>query len=200
MALTLIIGGARSGKSELAQRLAAASGAPVTFIATMEPLDDEVRRRIDIHRAARPAAWRTIEEPLDVAEALANRAGSGDCALIDCLTLWIANILMRALGDSDRVPASSIEAAIEAARTQVDRLVQACDERRGPTIIVSNEVGLGVVPPYPLGRAFRDAMGAANARVATRAARVLQCTAGLVLDLRAAGAVPIAEFAADTGA
>lgn len=193
MALTLIIGGARSGKSELAQRLAVSSGRPVVFVATMQPLDDEVRSRITTHRAARPAEWRTIEEPLDLPAALESIA-NGRVVVIDCLTLWTSNMLMSDLGEAVDTPADKIEAAVSHAVERAAGLATWCARYEGDVIVVSNEVGLGVVPPYPLGRAFRDALGATNASFATEADRVLQCTAGMVLDLRALGASSVEQF------
>ncbi len=169
--LTLVTGGARSGKSRYAQSLLEGSAA-VTFIATAEALDDDMRRRIASHRAQRPASWSTVEAPRDLAAALRD-VSPEQPIIVDCLTLWVSNLLLGA--DEDVVelgepwyPADEVEAALEALR-----------HRRGPTVVVTNEVGLGVVPPTGLGRAYRDALGRVNQRVAEVAGRVVLLVAGI---------------------
>lgn len=148
MALTVLLGGARSGKSRLALELAAASGAPVTFLATGEARDDEMAERIERHRAERPVGWSTVEEPYAIEEAL-GRIDPGHTVVLDCLTLWAANALER---DGD--PESVLESAASAAAVAA--------ERRGLTVAISNEVGLGVVPATELGRIYRDLLGSVN--------------------------------------
>lgn len=166
MALTLLLGGARSGKSALAERLAAASGAPVSVIATARGGSDGMDERIARHRADRPPAWRTIEEPADLAGALAG-AGPG-CVIVDCLTVWVGN-LMHEGHSPEAIEARSREvAAIAAARLEA-------------TIVVSNEVGMGVHPATEIGMAYRDLLGRVNAAWAGRAARVLLLVAGRVV-------------------
>lgn len=189
--LTLIIGGARSGKSELALRLAHASGRDVLFVATMEPRDDELRERVARHRSERPAAWRTVEAPRDLVAALEREARPGDFAVIDCITLWVSNMLTSALPDADDIDPAAAARAVEAARAQADALAAWCEGFPGDVAAVTNEVGAGVVPAYPLGRVFRDAMGTANAALAERAQRVFAMTAGLAVDLKAIGARPL---------
>jgi adenosylcobinamide kinase/adenosylcobinamide-phosphate guanylyltransferase len=193
--LTLIIGGARSGKSDLATRLAAASRAPVLVLATMQPGDDEMRARIEAHRAARPAAWRTVEEPLRVVDALRDRARAGDTVILDCLTLWVSNLLIDALPGPDEASIEALTSACETAVEMVGRLAMWTEGHAGDVIVVSNEVGLGLVPPYPLGRVFRDALGAANRVLAERAGRVYATVAGLAVELKALGAVPLNDAA-----
>ena len=180
--LTLVLGGARSGKSELALRLATASGRPVLYVATARAGDDEMARRIDAHRAQRPPAWRTVEEPLRVVEALeAARVGPEGFVVVDCLTLWASNLMLAGAAEDD--------IAAVAARLVRWRANAGC-----ALCVVSNEVGLGLVPDTALGRAYRDALGRANATLAAAAGRVLLAVAGLALELSAAGARPIAEF------
>jgi adenosylcobinamide kinase/adenosylcobinamide-phosphate guanylyltransferase len=170
--LTLILGGARSGKSTLAERLAA-QYARVTYLATAQALDDEMAARIVKHRADRPAHWRTVECPLDPAAALREHAADTDCFLLDCLTLLVSNLLL------------ADEAGAEAGiRRATDALLTAYRETGADLILVSNEVGLGLVPAYPLGRAYRDVLGKANQRLAAVADRVYLLVAGLPLDVK----------------
>ncbi|HJM89211.1 MAG TPA: bifunctional adenosylcobinamide kinase/adenosylcobinamide-phosphate guanylyltransferase [Dehalococcoidia bacterium] len=174
-----VTGGARSGKSRYAERLALETTLDVVYIATMEPHDDELRQRVERHRADRPATWQTIEAPLDPAAAL--RSIDGDaCALLDCLSLWVANRLM-ALGDE---PSSEVVGELESGLQQdVDALIAAAEGRSAPTVIVTNEVGSGVVPEYALGRIYRDLLGLTNQRVAARATRAWLMASGRALEL-----------------
>jgi adenosyl cobinamide kinase/adenosyl cobinamide phosphate guanylyltransferase len=159
MALTLLIGGARSGKSSLAVRLASETGAPVVFVATAEARDAEMEARIARHRAERPAGWQTVEEPIDLHAAIES-ASPAACVVVDCLSLWVANLLEQGSDPDLRVPL-----------------------RNGPTIAVSNEVGLGVVPATPLGRAYRDVLGRVNAAWAAAADEAYFVIAGKALRL-----------------
>jgi adenosylcobinamide kinase/adenosylcobinamide-phosphate guanylyltransferase len=193
MNTTLIIGGARSGKSALALRLAAASERPVLFVATMEAGDDELLDRIRAHRSERPAQWRTIEAPLRPLEAIIELAQSGDFVVLDCVTLWVSNVLVRELPEDGADPAKLREITACLVR-EVARLDEWARTFAVELAVVTNETGLGVVPAYPLGRAFRDALGAVNAQLARRFDRVLSVTAGLALDVKAAGARPIDDF------
>lgn len=147
MGLTVLLGGARSGKSRLAVELAAASGAPVTFVATGEAGDEEMAARIADHRRERPEGWTTVEEPLEL-EAALRSADPAHTLVVDCLTLWTANALARE--DPAAVLADATSAAACAAG------------RDGLTIAVSNEVGLGIVPLEPLSRTYRDLLGSVN--------------------------------------
>ena len=155
--VTFVLGGARSGKSRYAEALVQAHPAPWTYVATGRAWDGEMRARIAEHRSARPPGWRTMEAPLDLAGALATPAP----ALVDCLTLWVTNLLM-----DDRLP-------------DWPALLAALDARAAPTVIVSNEIGLGIVPDNALARRFRDAAGRLHQQVAARADSAVFMVAGL---------------------
>ena len=168
-AITLVLGGARSGKSAWAEAHAMRSGSSPVYLATAEAGDDEMAARIAHHRARRGARWATVEEPLELAAALADWARPDRVVLVDCLTLWLANLM-----DAERDPEGEAE-----------RLVATLAGLRGPVLLVSNEVGLGIVPDNPLARAFRDASGRLNQRVAAAAQHVVFLAAGLPLTLKA---------------
>ena len=170
MSLTFLLGGARSGKSTLATELASSSGARVTVIATGEARDDEMAARIASHRAERPAAWRTVEEPLELEAALA-AVPAESAVIVDCLSLWVANLIER--GDDD----GEVEAFSE-------RVADVARKRMPPTIVVSNEVGLGIVPASPLGRRYRDVLGRVNAQWAAVADEAALVVAGRKLRLQ----------------
>ena len=169
MGFVLILGGARAGKSGFAERLASASGLPVTLIATAAALDSEMVERIERHRALRPQAWSTVEEPLDLSRAMTVVADP--CFLIvDCLTLWVSNLLHAARG-SEEIGVLAVAAAQQLAA------------RRGA--VVSNEVGLGIVPANELARTFRDSLGRVNTVFADCAERSMLMVAGRVVELDA---------------
>lgn len=169
--LTLFTGGARSGKSTAAVRRAIAGGAPVAFLATGEAGDDEMAVRIARHRAERPAAWTTVEAPVAVVDALEARP-DGETVIVDCLTLWVANLV--AAGWDDERVVGGAEALARAARARV-----------GDTIVVTNEVGSGLVPMAPESRRYRDLLGTVNARVAVGADEAYLIVAGRALVLGA---------------
>jgi len=179
----LILGGVRSGKSDLAQKLAHSLGEKrVLFLATATAGDDEMRRRIAAHQAGRPAGWRTLEEPLHLADALAAHLGTAKVVVLDCVTLWVSNILGATSPDGGETPDQEAAAAL-----MLDELGALHDWHRGSDaslIVVSNEVGMGLVPPYPSGRAYRDLLGTANQFLATRAGEVLLTIAGIPVDLK----------------
>jgi adenosyl cobinamide kinase/adenosyl cobinamide phosphate guanylyltransferase len=168
--LSLVLGGARSGKSRYAEGLIASLPppwhAPWTYVATAEPGDAEMTERIAAHRARRGAAWRTIEAPRDLPSSL--QAAGGAPALVDCLTLWLSNQML-ACADID---------------AQMQHLEQALAAAAAPVVMVANEVGSGIVPDHPLGRRFRDMQGVLNQRIAARADRVVLMVAGLPLALK----------------
>jgi adenosylcobinamide kinase / adenosylcobinamide-phosphate guanylyltransferase len=165
---TLVLGGARSGKSRYAERLVEAAAAGGTYCATAEARDAEMAARIARHQARRGPFWRTVEEPLALAAAIAAEAAPDRPLLIDCLTLWLSNLMLAG---------RPVEAETEA-------LVAALRLARGPVVMVANEVGMGLVPQTPLGRRFRDAAGRLNQEVAATADRVVFVAAGLPLLLK----------------
>ncbi|MET1078046.1 MAG: bifunctional adenosylcobinamide kinase/adenosylcobinamide-phosphate guanylyltransferase [Pseudomonas sp.] len=166
----LILGGARSGKSRLAERLASDSGWPVTYIATSQALDGEMSERVAEHRARRPAAWGLVEEPLALARVLTEQAAEGRCLLVDCLTLWLTNLLL--LDDGSRLLAER------------EALLACLDELPGRLLLVSNETGLGVVPLGELTRRYVDQAGWLHQALAARCERVIFTVAGLPMVLK----------------
>ena len=167
--ITLVLGGARSGKSRYAEELALSRPPPRYYLATAEARDQEMAERIRVHRVRRAEAWITLEEPLDLPGILARHAAAPDASLlVDCLTLWLSNLM-----GAGRDP----EAA-------TGDLLAACEAVTGHVIFVANEVGLGIVPENALARAFRDHAGRLNQAVAARAERVVFVAAGLPMVLK----------------
>lgn len=169
MELTVLVGGARAGKSSLAQAMGVASGLPVTLIATATAHDDDMHDRIVRHRADRPASWTTVEEPRDLAGAL-DAAEAGHLVVVDCLTLWTANLLL---------DGATRDHVLGAARRAVD----AARARTAPVVVVTNEVGLGVVPATGLGVRYRDLHGEVNRAWCDAADRAFLVVAGRTLAL-----------------
>ena len=165
--LTLVLGGARSGKSRYAENLIAALPPPWTFVATAEAGDAEMAERIAVHRLRRGKDWQTVEAPHDLSTALAAISGEAP-TVVDCLTLWLSNHMLA-------------EADLEA---EIARLEAALDSRRAPVVLVSNEVGFGIVPDNKLARRFRDLQGRLNQQMAARADRVVLMVAGLPIAVK----------------
>ncbi len=178
----LIIGGARSGKSALAEARAGECGGEVIYIATAQAHDAEMARRIAHHRQRRPAAWECVEEPLYLADRLEKLAAPGRCLLVDCLTLWLSNLLFagRAAAQAEAGEPVDCPLLYEETTALVDVLPRLC----GSMILVSNEVGWGIVPMHPVSRLFADEQGRLNQRVATACDRVTLVAAGLPLRLK----------------
>jgi len=168
--LQLILGGARSGKSRLAEKLASESGLDVIYIATSQPLDGEMTQRVALHRARRPDTWGLVEEPLELARVLKENAGQGRCLLVDCLTLWLTNLLM--LDDPQRLA------------QEREALLDCLAQLPGEIIFVSNETGLGVVPLGELTRRYVDEAGWLHQALAERCQRVVFTVAGLPMTLK----------------
>jgi adenosylcobinamide kinase/adenosylcobinamide-phosphate guanylyltransferase len=169
---SLILGGARSGKSRLAEAIIERENKPAVYVATAQARDDEMAARIAAHQARRGAVWRTEEIPLDLAHGLSGLLKAEDPILVDCLTLWLSNILL-----ADRDAEAEIEALVEA-------MTAAIEPARAPLVLVSNETGLGIVPENDLARRFRDLSGIMNQRIAAMADNVLLVAAGLPLALK----------------
>jgi len=167
---TLILGGARSGKSALAERLAMESAHEVVYIATAQAHDEEMAARIAHHRAQRPPHWLSVEEPLALADALQAHARPGRCVLVDCLTLWLSNLLGHP--DSERF------------KRERDALLHLLPTLKGQVLLVSNEVGLGVVPMGELTRRFVDEAGRLHQLLAAQCERVVLVVAGLPMPLK----------------
>jgi adenosylcobinamide kinase / adenosylcobinamide-phosphate guanylyltransferase len=228
--VTLILGGARSGKSALAEKLAAlraGDAGKVLYVATLQPFDSEMRDRIVQHKASRPASWRTLETPFNLADDLTNGWQGEQIVLLDCLTLWTSNLLLRESEldrnfieenamygeiyddqppqlETDREenitsdlqmtapprpqPRSSVPpdyARLEMRiMADIERVVKFASDKNCGLLIVSNEVGMGLVPPYPLGRVYRDMLGRANQRLAALADEVFIVFAGIPVELK----------------
>lgn len=180
--LVLVTGGARSGKSRFAERLAAESGRATWYVATMQPLDDELAARVARHRARRPVGWSTVEEPLDLAGAL-RAAPPGTTVLIDCLGLWVSNLLFAGEGP-DGWTTGDWERWVDACVARARGAAELLGEREGLSVVVTNEVGLGIVPGDALSRWYRDALGLVNQEFASRATRAFLVVAGLEVQLR----------------
>ncbi|MGC1453922.1 MAG: bifunctional adenosylcobinamide kinase/adenosylcobinamide-phosphate guanylyltransferase [Nitrospirota bacterium] len=166
-----ITGGARSGKSSFAEKLAGAQTGKRAYLATAQALDPEMAARIEKHRKDRDTAWDTYEEPIAVAELLKKLSGRYDLVLLDCLTLWLSNVMAHTDGD-------------DAVTSRSEALVTAIKEFNGACIIVSNEVGLGIVPDNPLARRFRDFAGILNQQVALAAHEVYFTAAGIPVKIK----------------
>ncbi|MFH1183553.1 MAG: bifunctional adenosylcobinamide kinase/adenosylcobinamide-phosphate guanylyltransferase [Chloroflexota bacterium] len=174
--LTFIIGGARSGKSAHAERLAEQGRGQVLYIATAQPLDEEMRSRIAAHRQRRSIQWQTLELPTDVGKHVLAHPQHAEVVVLDCLTLLVSNRLLQAAPDANHPAEITARLMVE---QEVETLLKAIEASRSHWLVVSNEVGQGVVPAYPMGRLFRDMLGWANKQMAKRADEVLWMVAGI---------------------
>ena len=170
--VTFIFGGARSGKSRLSQKLGESMHGKRLFIATAQPLDDEMKQRIESHRLARGKNWKTIEEPIEISKVIWENRKEYGLILIDCLTIWISNLLKRFEGDEEKI--------LEEVR-RLEEAIKGSDVR---FIIVSNEVGMGIVPDNKLARQFRDLLGIINQRMADLSDRVILMVSGIPMILK----------------
>lgn len=176
--ITLILGGARSGKSSYAERLAEDAGKSVTFIATAQALDDEMSTRIQKHRLERPPGWQTFEVPYGIASCISDI--KSNVVILDCITLLVSNLLMQFVKD-DIVEEASF---MQAVQKEINELADLLREQNRQWFIISNEVGLGLVPAYQMGRIYRDALGWANQRLAREADHVLFMVAGIPMTVK----------------
>ncbi len=173
---TFVLGGARSGKSSYAEKLTTEYGGNVLYVATAQAWDDEMATRIATHQAERPAHWRTLEAPKQTGRAITTAlTPATDVVLLDCLTLLASNVIIQL---SEPI---AVAEATKVLMDEVEELLAAYQQSHCAWVVVSNEVGLGVVPPYPLGRVYRDALGRANQRMAAAADKVVFMVSGLAM-------------------
>lgn len=183
--IELVIGGARSGKSAYAEAQALAAGLRVSYIATAQARDEEMARRVALHRAQRPAAWGCIEEPIKLSDILRTQSAPNACVIVDCLTLWLSNLFFAGNAARQAEAGEAIACPLLAGETQA--LLDALPALPGHIILVSNEIGWGVVPMHPVSRLFADEQGRLNQRVAAACNRVTLVAAGLPLLLKSGG-------------
>jgi adenosylcobinamide kinase/adenosylcobinamide-phosphate guanylyltransferase len=174
----LILGGARSGKSDLAVQLALRFSGKVAYVATASAGDEEMKERIKIHKQNRPASWSTIEAETGIGTALRNAGFHADVIILDCLTMLVSNIILVS-GEETKE-----QILIDKAIGEIEQFLKVCRENNSRSIIVSNETGMGIVPPSRLGRVYRDVLGKANKHIALKADKVLLMFAGLAIDIK----------------
>ena len=185
--LIVVLGGAKSGKSSFAEEIVASlGGLDVTYIATSQPRDNEMVERIQHHQNSRPQEWTTVEEPKEVSQAM-NKLTSGSVVLLDCLTVLISNLLLQdeELGEEDYD--FSGQAREKLIMAEIKNILQQAEEKDLTLVVVSNEVGQGLVPPYKLGRVYRDIVGRANKLIASKAEEVYITYAGLPVEIKELG-------------
>lgn len=189
--IVLVVGGARSGKSSFAQELVHHVNGRTVYIATAEPRDDEMEQRIAKHQKDRPKSWATVEAPLDLDKAIQSQGDTADVLLVDCLTLFVSNLLtdgLQTLGTEDNPQfAEETETRV---RREVDKVVAAAQHVQALVVFVSNEVGQGLVPPYNLGRLYRDIAGWTNQAVARASDRVYWVQSGIAVELKQHAVTP----------
>jgi adenosylcobinamide kinase/adenosylcobinamide-phosphate guanylyltransferase len=182
MKSTLIIGGARSGKSRYAQEMAERQSKPVLFVATAEAGDKEMKSRIEAHRKARPADWKTLEAPSNIGSLISRNLGEARFVIIDCVTMLVSNVLGQHTNwNNDKINPTATETAV---LNEINGLVDCLRQSPADFVIVSNEIGLGLVPADPLSRLYRDLLGRANQLLAQQADDVIMMTAGIPLKIK----------------
>ncbi len=175
--LILITGGVRSGKSTFAQRLAMEKGGKTLFLATAQAGDAEMAQRIAVHKASRPEEWLTVEEPLHIAQAFSQHSHESEVIILDCLTLWVSNHLLQLFAEETEVKAD--ESTQRGTIKEAEAFLKAYQKGSASLIVVTNEVGMGIVPDSPLSRLYRDTLGRVNQLFAARADRVYLMVAGI---------------------
>ena len=182
--LILITGGARSGKSTFAEEKAKEFGNNVLYVATSKPIDDEMKQRIAKHRAQRPAEWETLEEYKNLDIAIADIISKKDAILIDCVTIMITNLMLDECFDWDGLTRQRVEEIEQLIQHQIERLISVSKMSELPFVLVTNEIGLGVVPPSTMGRDFRDIAGRMNQILAKVADEVYFCVSGIPMKIK----------------
>ena len=177
----LILGGARSGKSHFAQETALRLGDKVLFVATGEALDEEMRQRIEEHKRNRPSSWRSVEVATGVGKRIREEVGDAQVVIVDCLTLLVSNVIGQCGDDPEQISAELVQ---ERLTTEVDELIGCIDDSTATFILVSNEVGMGLVPGNRLGRLYRDLLGRVNQLLAQRADEVYVMVAGIPVEVK----------------
>lgn len=177
--LVLITGGARSGKSTLAEEMAKKSGEKVLYVATAKAVDTEMLERIAIHKAQRPSQWETYEGYKNLGGALADKLTDLDAVLLDCVTIWVSNLMLDREFEWDNLTRERVTQIENEIKNEVEALISLAQQKDTTFILVTNEVGLGVVPPYAMGRDFRDIAGRINQIIANAADEVYFCVSGI---------------------
>ena len=182
--LIMITGGARSGKSSFAEDIAKGFGDNVLYIATSIPFDEEMKDRIKKHRELRPASWETIEAYKNMDEAIKDRLSEKDAVLLDCITVMVSNIMLEKAMDWEGISTGEINMVEENVKREIDKLLHIFKGAGIPLIVVTNELGMGVVPPYEAGRAMRDIAGRVNQMLAKEADEVYLCVSGIPVKIK----------------
>jgi adenosylcobinamide kinase/adenosylcobinamide-phosphate guanylyltransferase len=182
--LILVTGGARSGKSTYAEQTAKEYGENVLYIATSKPIDDEMKQRIAKHRAQRPAVWETLEAYRDLDKTLANIIHKKDAVLLDCITIMITNLMLDECYDWDCLSRDQVQKIEQQIQIEIEKLISISRSSEAPFILVTNEVGMGVVPPSAIGRDFRDIAGRMNQILARAADEVYFCVSGIPMKVK----------------
>lgn len=194
--LTLITGGARSGKSHFAELLAQAAHLQVTYVATAQTEDEEMARRVEKHRLRRPSHWGLVEEPYDLRHVLRQHAGDRGLLLVDCITVWLSNLLLREISPfSSPMTVDEQENAMDTLLRSVQEVAELAVQIQPQVILVTNEVGQGIVPEYPLSRLYRDLSGKANQLLAQASENTYLVIAGYPLEIKTAGEALLRKLA-----
>lgn len=182
--LILITGGARSGKSTFAEGKVKECGKNVLYVATSKPIDDEMKQRIAKHRAQRPSDWETLEEYKDLDMAIANSVQGKDAVLLDCVTIMITNLMLDKANDWDSLTRENVEEIENSIQHQIERLISLSKMSEIPFVLVTNEIGLGIVPATTMSRDFRDIAGRMNQLIAKAADEVYFCVSGIPMKIK----------------